>query len=74
MMLGVPVPNASLYLIEEVEAALLGQVSEVANQVRNGVLGTFTAVLLEHCGRFGRRGDVPSFGNHTQNPKGRPLG
>ena len=32
-MFGVPMLDASLYLTQEVEAALLGQVSEVANQV-----------------------------------------
>jgi hypothetical protein len=38
MMLGIPMPNASLDLTQEVEAALLGQVSEVADQVCDNML------------------------------------
>ena len=56
MMLGVPVPNGSLYLSQEVEAALLGQVSEVANQVCDSMLVASAAVLLEDGHRVGGPG------------------
>ena len=64
-MLGVPVPNASLYLIEEVEAALLGQVSEVANQVCDSMLVAGATLLLENGHRVSGSGDVSGFVNHT---------
>ena len=38
MMFGVPVPDASLDLAEKVEAPLLRQVPEVADQVCDGML------------------------------------
>ncbi|MGB6270743.1 MAG: hypothetical protein WBF44_04050, partial [Pseudolabrys sp.] len=40
MMFRVPMPNPSLDLTDKVEAALLSQVSEIADQVCNGVLVT----------------------------------
>ncbi len=58
MMLGVPVPKASLDSGQEVEAALIGQVSEVANQVCDGVLVARAAVVLENGDRVGAPGDV----------------
>ena len=45
MMLGIPVPNASLYLSQEVEAASLGQVSEIANQVCDSVFVASVRVM-----------------------------
>lgn len=48
MMLRVPVPNTPLYLTEKVEAALLSQVSEIADQVCDGMLLTGAAVLLKN--------------------------
>jgi hypothetical protein len=44
MLFGVPVRNAPPHLTEEVEAAFLSQVSEVANEVCNGMLVTSVAV------------------------------
>jgi hypothetical protein len=46
MMLRVPVPDAPLDLAEKVEAALLREVSEVADQVCNGMLVTSAAMPL----------------------------
>ena len=48
VMLRVPVPNAPPYLAEKVEAALLSQVSEIADQVCDGMLVTSAAVLLKN--------------------------
>jgi len=69
MMLGVPVPNGSLYLSQEVEAALLGQVSEVANQVCDSMLVASAAVLLEDGHRVGGPGYVSGFVDHAHNPE-----
>ena len=69
MMLGVPVPNGSLYLSQEVEAALLGQVSEVANQVCDSTLVASAAVLLEDGHRVGGLGYVSGFVDHAHNPE-----
>ena len=44
MTLGVPMPNAPPDLAEKVEAALLGQVSEIADQVCDGILIVSAAV------------------------------
>ena len=53
MMLRIPVPNAPPDLAEKVETALLGQVSEIADQVCNGVLVTSAAAPLENRDRLG---------------------
>jgi hypothetical protein len=47
-MLSVPVSNAPLHLAKKVEAALLGQVSQIADQVCDGMLITGAAVLLKN--------------------------
>ena len=69
MVLGVPVPNAALCLTDEVKAALIGQVSEVANNVCNGMFVTCAAAHLESCYRFGGPSDVVGFVDHARNPK-----
>ena len=69
-MPGVPVPNAPLYLTDEVKAALLGQVSEVANEVCDGMFVACAATFLENCHRFRSPSDVVSIMSITlnQNP------
>jgi len=64
MMLRIPVPNAPPDLAEKVETALLGQVSEIADQVCNGVLVTSAAAPLKNSDRLGSPGDVVSFIGH----------
>jgi hypothetical protein len=68
MTLGVPVPNASPYLAHKIEAALVGQVSEIANQICNGMLIARTTMLLESCNRVGGPGYVANFVDHTNKP------
>ena len=65
IMLRVPVSNAPPYLAEKVEAALLGQMSEIADQVCDGMLVTSAAVPLKNCDRVGGPGDVVSFVDHA---------
>ena len=65
MVLGVPVPDASPYLAQEVEASLLGQVSQVADQVCDGMLVASSAVLLENFDRIGGPGDVVRVVDHA---------
>jgi hypothetical protein len=48
----------SFYLAEEVEAAFLGQMSKVANEVCDGLLVACATVFLENSYRFGGPGDV----------------
>jgi hypothetical protein len=64
MLLGVPMANASLYLTEEVEAAFLGQVSEVANEVCDGMLVACATVFLEKSYRLGGPRDVVRLVDH----------
>jgi hypothetical protein len=65
VMFGVPMPNSSSDLTDEVEAALLSQVSEIADQVCDGMLVTGAAVPLKN--RDGLRGprNVVGFIRHT---------
>ena len=53
MTLGVPVPNAPPYLAHKIEAALVGQVSEIADQICNGMLSPVRQCFLESCNRVG---------------------
>jgi hypothetical protein len=69
MMLGVPVPNTPLCLTDEVEAALLGQVSEVTNEVCDDMFIACAATFLENCHRFRSPRDVVSFVDHAHNPQ-----
>jgi hypothetical protein len=62
---GVPVPSAPLCLIDEIKAALLGKVSEVANEVCDGMFVACAAMFLENCNRFRSPSDVLSFFNHA---------
>jgi hypothetical protein len=65
-MFGVPMLDASLYLTQEVEAALLGQVSEVANQVCDSMFVAGATPLLENGHRLSGPGDMSGFVDHTQ--------
>ena len=59
MTLGVPMADAALYLVEKVEAALLRQVSEVANEVCDRMLVACVAMFLKNCHRFRGPVNVP---------------
>ncbi len=48
MMFRVPMPNPSLDLTDKVEPALLSQVSEIADQVCDGMFVIGAAVLLKN--------------------------
>jgi hypothetical protein len=65
MMLCVPVPDAPPDFAKKVEATLLGQVPEIADQVCDGMLVTGAAVPLENCDGFGGPGDVVGFIGHA---------
>src|SRR5450759_4257378 len=61
VMFGVPMPNSSSDLTDEVEPALLSQVPKIADQVCDGMLVTSAAVPLKYrdgprrptrCGRL----------------------
>ena len=45
MTLGVPMADAALYFVEKVEAALIRQVAEVANEVCDRMLVACAAIL-----------------------------
>src|SRR5665811_191457 len=72
MMFRVPMPNPSPDLTDKVETALLSQVSEIADQVCDGMLVTGAAVLLKN--RDGLRGprNVVGFIGHAR-PSTWPL-
>jgi len=64
-MLGVPVANAPPYLAKEVEAALLGQVSEVANKVCDRMLVACAAMFLKNCYCFRGPSNVAHLVDHS---------
>jgi hypothetical protein len=58
------VTDSSLYLTEEVKSAFFGQMSEIANEVRNGVLFAGAAVGSKNSDCFRSPGDVIGFVAH----------
>src|ERR1019366_1434908 len=72
MMLSVPVSNAPLHLAKKVEAALLGQMSEIADQVCDGMLVTGAAVPLKNRDGLGGPRNVVGFIGHAL-PSAWPL-
>src|SRR5262249_36845174 len=71
MMLGVPMANASFHLAQKIEATLLGQVSEVANKICDGMLVACAAMSLEDCHRVGGPRDVVWLVDHGHTPTSR---
>ena len=65
MMFRVPVPNPSPDLTDKVKAALLSQVSEIANQVCDSMLVTGAAVPLKNRDGLGGPGNVIGFIGHA---------
>ena len=65
MMFRVPMPNPSPDLTDKVEAALLSQVSEIADQVCDGMLITGAAVLLKNRDGLGSLRNVVGFISHA---------
>jgi hypothetical protein len=65
VMFGVPMPNSSSDLTDEVEATLLSQVSEIADQVCDGMLVTSAAVPLKYRDGLGGPRNVVGFIRHT---------
>ncbi len=65
MMFRVPVPNPSPDLTDKVKAALLSQVSEIANQVCDSMLVTGAAVPLKNRDGLGGPGNVIGFVGHA---------
>src|ERR1039458_1429143 len=72
MMFRVPMPNPSPDLTDKVEAALLSQVSEIADQVCDGMLITGAAVLLKNRDGLGGPRNVVGFIGHAR-PSTWPL-
>jgi hypothetical protein len=64
MTLGVPVANGAPYLVEKVEAALLGQMSEIANEVCDRMLVAGAAMCLKNCHGFCGPGYVTCLVDH----------
>jgi hypothetical protein len=64
MMLREPVANTTPNLGDKIEVALLGQVSEIADQVCDGVLFNGAAALLKNRERLGG-GNVFGFIDHA---------
>ena len=60
MLLGVPVPKAASHLAKKIEATMLGEMPEIADQVGDGMFVTGAAVLLKHRDRFCRPGNMVS--------------
>jgi hypothetical protein len=65
VMFGVPMPNPSPDFTDKVEATLLSQVSEIADQVCDGMLVTSAAVPLKYRDGLGGPRDVVGFIRHT---------
>ena len=65
MMLREPVANTTPNLGDKIEVALLGQVSEITDQVRDGVLFNGAAAPLKNRERLGGGGNVFGFIDHA---------
>ena len=65
MMLREPVANTTPNLGDKIEVALLGQVSEIADQICDGVLFNGAAALLKNRERLRGGGDVFGFVDHA---------
>src|ERR1035437_11117998 len=72
MMFRVPMPNPSPDLTDKVETALLSQVSEIADQVCDGMLVTGAAVPLKNRGGLRGPRNVVGFIGHAL-PSAWPL-
>ncbi len=68
MMFSEPVPNTPPNFAEKIDAALFPQVSEIADQVCEGVFVNGAAALLKNRERLGGRGDVFGFIDHASPP------
>src|SRR5215475_4681846 len=66
MMFGVPMPNSSLDFIDKVEAALLSQMSEIADQVCNGMFISGRTVPLKNLNGLGGPRNVVGFIPHAR--------
>jgi hypothetical protein len=65
MMFRIPMPNPSPNLTDKVKATLLSQVSEIANQVCDGMLVAGAAVPLKNRDGLGGPGNVVGFIGHA---------
>jgi hypothetical protein len=65
MMLREPVANTTPNFGDKIEVALLGQVSEIADQVCDGVLFNGAAAPLKNRERLRSGGDVLGFIDHA---------
>jgi hypothetical protein len=65
MMLREPVANTTPNFGDKIEVALLSQVSEIADQVGDGVLFNGAAALLKNRERLGGGGNVYGFIDHA---------
>jgi hypothetical protein len=65
MLFRVPMPNAPSCLAEKVEAALISQVSEIADQISNGMVVTSSTVPLKNGDGLGGPGNVVGFISHA---------
>jgi hypothetical protein len=66
MMFRVPMSNPSLDLADKVEAALLSQMSEIADQVCNGMFISGTTVPLKNLDGLGGPRNVVGFISHAR--------
>jgi hypothetical protein len=66
MMFCIPMPNPSPNFTDKVEAALLSQVSEIADQVCDGMFVTGAAVPLKNRDGLGGPRNVVGFIGHAR--------
>jgi hypothetical protein len=59
------VPYATINLGDKIEVVLLSQVSEIANQICDGVLFNGVAALLKNREQLSGRGNVFGFIDHV---------
>ena len=65
VMLGEPVANTTPNLGDKIEVAFLGQMSEITDQVCDGVLFNGAAAPLKNRERLGGGGNVYGFIDHA---------
>jgi hypothetical protein len=65
IMLSIPVANAAFDFADKFESTFLSQMSEIADQVGDGVFVSATTTLLKSSDSLGRPCDVLGFINHA---------
>jgi hypothetical protein len=68
MLLGVPVSDPPANLVQKIEALLFGQMSEIADEIGNGLLIACSTITLKYCYCSGSPSSMVSPIEHAFSP------